>query len=54
MIINSDIRFTIASLSMAGFWRIKSTTFPLLNQGIATAGISWVDEVRDHMAQMFG
>jgi hypothetical protein len=44
---------TIFSLSIPGFFRVKSRTLPLLDHGIAIAGTGWPDDVSNQTGHMF-
>ena len=45
---------TMTSLLMLGFFSMKSTMLPLVNQGIATASVRWFDDVSNQVGHMFG
>ena len=43
----------MTSFLMPGFFSMKLTMLPLLNQGIATASVSWFDDVSNQVGHMF-
>lgn len=52
--VNGNMNRTISILSTATFVCMYSSILPLLNHGVAKAGVGFLHDVRDHIGQMFG